>query len=198
MPTEGVDYLAVSADRIIWFRDAEAGPEEPGDECSAEWGMIALGWQTGVTVAEGDIGAEDLSLIVEGIIDKPVAGYSFVCATPSVEAGAPRDRQANGVTFQATTPLVDSGLSGLFKVRYVVGAAGLTYSPGIRGYHTFVAAPNGYVVVIVAYEDDVRVAAVLRPADKPPHLSMMGFLDLAIEALGIEALNHDVDLRTRY
>ena len=49
---------------------------------------------------------------------------------------------------------------------------------------------------VVACDDDaVRVGAVLRPADKPDDLSMMGFLDLAIEALGIDKLDHNLDLR---
>jgi hypothetical protein len=196
--TEGADYLAVSADKIIWFKDAEAEPEEPGDACSAEWSMIACGWQTGVIVTEGDIDAEDLSHIAEGIVDKPIAGYPIVRVSPSIDAAAPSDRRAERVTIHATTPLVDPGLSGLFEVRYVVGAVGLAYSPGIRGYQIFVTVPHGYVVVIVAYEDGVRVAAVLRPADKPPHLPMMAFLDLAIEALGIEPLDHEVDLRAQY
>lgn len=179
----------------MWFKDAEAGPEGADDVYVPEWSTIACGWQTEDDVEEGDIGAEDLSDIAEGIISKPIAGYPVVRVSPPEASSAPMDCPANGVTFHATTPVVDPGLSDLFGVQYVVGAVGLGYSVGISKYRVFVTVPRGYAFVIVAYEDGVRLAAVLRPVDKPPHLTMMKFLDLAIEALSIEPFAHDVDLR---
>lgn len=194
-PIGGADYLAIGEHEIVWFKDAGAYPEEPGEICPPQWGIIACGWPRVSTADEGDIEADNLSSIAEGIIANPLAGYPVVrIGTPPMSA-AMGDRPANGVTFHLTTPVLDPDLPGLFRVSYVSGAAGLAYSDGIQGYQIFVTVPRGYIIVVVAYDDDARVGAVLRPADKPDGLSMMEFLDLAIEALGIEALSHDLNLR---
>lgn len=194
-PVEGADYLAIGKDEIVWFKDAEAFGDDPDEIIPPEWAIIACGWPR-APADDADIGADDLSYIAEGIIANPLVGY------PVARVGSPPmpaimdDRRANGVTFDLTTPLMDPDLPGLFRVSYLSGATGLGYSDGIQGYQIFVTVPRGYVIIVVAYDDDVvRVGAVLRPADKPNDLSMMDFLDLAIEALGIEELDHNLNLR---
>lgn len=195
-PRDGADYLAIGKDEIVWFKDAEVYSDDPDESLPPAWSALVCGWPSSQRFRNVDFPADELSSIAEGIIADPVAGYPIArVGTPPMPA-AMNDRRANGVTFDLTTPLLDPDLPGVFQVSYVSGATGLGYSDGIQGYQIFVTVPRGYVIVVVAYDDDaVRVGAVLRPADKPDGLSMMEFLDLAIEALGIEELDHNLDLR---
>lgn len=194
-PRDGADYLAIGKEEIVWFKDAEVYSDDPDEIIPPEWSALVCGWPRSQRFRNVDIPADELSSIAEGIIADPLAGYPIArLGTPPMPA-AMADRRTAGVTFELTTPLMDPDLPGLFQVSYISGATGLAYSEGIQGYQIFVTVPRGYVIVVVAYDDDaVRVGAVLRPADKPDNLSMMDFLDLAIEALGIEKLDHNLDL----
>lgn len=193
-PKAGADYLAIGAAEILWFMSSDLEPEEPGDEVAPEWSALLCGWQTTATEEEGVLAADDVSSMVEQTTAKPITSYPIFRVEGDIIAVQPIVRVAGRVIFHPTTPLSDSALTGLYEVRYVVGAVGLAYSEGISGYHIFLTLPHGYLVIIVAYEDDVRVAAVLRPADKPADITMMSFLDLAVEALGIESLDHEVSV----
>lgn len=195
-PVDGADYLAIGRGEIVWFKDAEVYSDDPDEIVPPEWAVLACGWPRSSPAKTSDIGAEDLSAIAEGIIVEPLSGYPVArVGTPLISA-ATANGTNNSVTFDLVTPVQDPDLPGLFRVNYVSGATGLAYSDGIQGYQIFVTVPRGYVIIVVASVDDtVRVGAVLRPADKPDGLSMMEFLDLAIAALGIERLDHDLDLR---
>ena len=195
-PVDGADYLAIGRGEIVWFKDAEVYSDDPDEIVPPEWAVLACGWPRSSPAKTSDIGAEDLSAIAEGIIVEPLSGYPVArVGTPLISAATAIGTN-NSVTFDLVTPVQDPDLPGLFRVNYVSGATGLAYSDGIQGYQIFVTVPRGYVIIVVASVDDtVRVGAVLRPADKPDGLSMMEFLDLAIAALGIERLDHDLDLR---
>lgn len=194
-PIEGADYLAVGKVEIVWFKDAEVYGDDPDEIIPPAWAAIVCGWPSSHRFDDVEFPAEELSSIAEDIIADPVEGYPIVRVGNPPMPAAMNDRRANGVTFHLTTPLMDPNLPGLFRVSYISGMIGLGYSEGVEGYQIFVTVPQGYVIIVVAYSDDaVRVGAVLRPADKPDDLSMMDFLDLAIEALGIEELDHDIDL----
>lgn len=195
-PADGADYLAIGRDEIVWFKDAEVDSDDPDEIVPPEWAILACGWPRSSPAKISDIDADDLSAIAEGIIANPLAGYPVARGGTLPMSAARTNGTDNVVTFDLVTPVQDPDLPGLFRVNYVSGATGLAYSDGIQGYQIFVTVPRGYVIIVVASDDDnVRVGAVLRPADKPDGLSMMEFLDLAIAALGIERLDHDLDLR---
>jgi hypothetical protein len=195
-PADGADYLAIGRGEIVWFKDAEVYSDDPGEIVPPEWAVLACGWPRSSPAKTSDIGAEDLSAIAEGIIAEPLSGYPVARVDTLPISAATANSTNNVVTFDLVTPVQDPDLPGLFRVNYVSGATELAYSDGIHGYQIFVTVPRGYVIIVVASDDDnVRVGAVLRPADKPDGLSMMEFLDLTIAALGIERLDHDLDLR---
>ncbi|MGC5799333.1 hypothetical protein [Sphingomonas sp. NFX23] len=167
-PADGVDYLAIGRGKIVWFKDAEAYSDDPDEIVPPEWAVLACGWPRSSPAKTSDIGADDLSAIAQGIIAQPLSGYPVARVDTLPIPAATANFTNNVVTFDLVTPVRDLDLPGLFRVNYVSGATGLAYSDGIQGYQIFVTVPRGYVIIVVASDDDnVRVGAVLRPADKP-------------------------------